>query len=458
MDWVPTIADRSGPLYLRIVAALADDIAAGRLHQGQVLPTHRTLASSLGVDLTTATRAYAEARRQGLTEARVGRGTFVKAGHAAPSRVAASTGIDLSMNIPPQPAEADLSARLAKAIGTLRAEARLESYLNYQQPGGTRSERAVAAEWLHALVPGVSVDRLILAPGTQSALFSLLLTHAPPGSAIFTEALTYPGLKAAAVALGVKLIGVDMDHHGIVPEALQRACRRHSKVKLLYLMPTMHNPTTATLPTQRRKAIAQIIARHGLTLIEDDPYAFLTSGITPLASLIPERTYLAASLSKSVTPGLRVSLVVAPGAEEANRLTNTLRASLQMSVPLALAIVAQWLREGTADAIIAAVAAEAAARQRICAAALAGYAYAADPRGHHVWMTLPARWSSASFAAHLQRRGLGVVTADAFATTKAAPASIRLALGAASSRATLVKALDILRQSLDASGPDENVV
>ena len=78
MEWTPTIADRQGPLYQRIVSALADDIAAGRLHHGQALPTHRALANTLGIDLTTVTRAYTEARRQGLTEARVGRGTFVK--------------------------------------------------------------------------------------------------------------------------------------------------------------------------------------------------------------------------------------------------------------------------------------------------------------------------------------------------------------------------------------------
>src|SRR3972149_1571277 len=106
MDWMPTIADRGGPLYLRIVSALSDDIAAGRLHQGQLLPTHRTLAAALGGDLRTVPRAYAEARRLGLTEARVGPGTFVKAGPSQPARQAMSPGIDLSMNLPPQPAEA----------------------------------------------------------------------------------------------------------------------------------------------------------------------------------------------------------------------------------------------------------------------------------------------------------------------------------------------------------------
>lgn len=458
MDWIPTIADRGGPLYLRIVAALAEDIEAGRLHQGQALPTHRTLAAALGIDLTTVTRAYSEARRQGLTDARVGRGTFVKAGIPAPTRAAPVPGIDLSMNIPPQPADADLGVRLAKAFGTLRAEGRLESYLNYQQPGGTRTERSIAAEWMQFLVPGATADRLVLAPGTQSALFALLLTHASPGAAIFTETLTYPGLKSAASALGMQLIGVDMDEQGILPDALERACRKRRDVKLVYLMPTMHNPTTATMPAKRREQVAHVIAARGLTLVEDDPYAFLTTGITPISSLIPERSFLAASLSKSVTPGLRISLVVTPTQEEAHRLTSSLRASLQMSVPLALAVATRWMREGTADSIIKAVATEATARQKLAAEALRGQTYLSHPQGHHIWLTLPAPWSSSRFAAHLQRRGLGVVTAAAFTTRPTAPDCIRLALGAAPNRQTLVKALEILQQSLAGDDLDEHVV
>ena len=66
-----------GPVYESIVEALAADVASGRLHRGERLPTHRALAQALGVDLTTVTRAYNEARRRGLTEARVGQGTFV---------------------------------------------------------------------------------------------------------------------------------------------------------------------------------------------------------------------------------------------------------------------------------------------------------------------------------------------------------------------------------------------
>src|ERR1700685_3988406 len=102
-----------------------------------------------------------------------------------------------------------------------------------------------------------------------------------------------------------------MGRDGIVPDALDAACRRH-KAKVIYLVPTIHNPTTATMPPARRERIAAIIARHGMILIEDDAYGLLDAGSIPLASLIPERTYLAASLSKCIAPGLRTSFVVTP--------------------------------------------------------------------------------------------------------------------------------------------------
>lgn len=457
MEWIPTIHNRQGPLYQRIVNALAEDIAAGRLHRGQMLPTHRTLAHALGVDLTTVTRAYAEARRQGLTEATVGRGTFVK-GRSIGVRAPTSPGIDLSMNLPPQLQQAELDIRFAKALSDVRGETGLAPYLTYQQPGGTQSERHAAATWLNQqLALKIAPQRLLIAPGTQSALFALILAFAAPGSAVLTEELTYPGLKSAAAAAGVRLIGVEMDEEGAVPSALDRAART-SDAKLVFLTPTMHNPTTATMSAERRNRIADVVRLRGLTLIEDDPYAFLAPGLPSLTSLVPERAYLAASLSKCIAPGLRISLVAAPDQAAAERLCGIFGATLQMPAPLMTAIAIRWMRDGTARAIVEAIRAEAAARQTLARKALAAHAYAAHPAGHHVWLPLPERWPAARFAAHLQGRGLAVVTSEAFATDRSPPNAIRLALGAAKSRADLARALDILSEVLDQPPPDEIVV
>jgi DNA-binding transcriptional MocR family regulator len=458
MDWAPTISDRTGPLYLRIVDALADDIAAGRLRRGQQLPTHRTLAKTLDIDLTTVTRAYREAQHRGLTDARVGQGTFVAESltqirHPEAPRLE----FDLSMNLPPQPLDADLQGRILRGLAAIQRDSGFSAYLNYRDPGGSADERDAAASWLSSRIANASADRLAIFPGTQTALFAMLTTLLSPGDTVLTEALTYPGLKAAAAATGVRLIGVPMDRFGIVPDALAEACARYVP-KAVYLIPTMQNPTTATLPPSRRVEIAAILDRHGTILLEDDAYGALAPDMTPLASLIPHRTYYAASLSKCIAPGLRISFLLAPSRDEATRLATALRAIAQMPVSLMVALVTRWLRDGSADAIIAAIRDEATARQKLAAQTLAGHRFAAHPNGHHIWVPLPQGWSRAEFAAHVQRQGVAVVTSEAFNVEEPVPHAMRVALGAAASRADLVRALELLATALKSPSASARIV
>jgi len=450
MDWRPTLSDRRGPIYESIVDALAADIDSGRLHRGERLPTHRALADALGVDLTTVTRAYSEARRRGLTEARVGQGTFVAESRTrAPRSAAAGIEFDLSMNLPPEPIEADLEGRILRGLEALRRDYGITDFLSYQQSSGSERDRGVAADWLHRRVRTASAATLLISPGTQTALVGLLLMLAKPGDVVLADRFTYPGIKAAAAAVGVRLLGVEADDRGMIPTALDEACRRHAP-KAVYLIPTLHNPTTITMTQARREELAAIIRRRNLVLIEDDAYGSLEPKAQPIATLIPERSYLAASFSKCIAPGLRVSLVLAPDRIAAASLGNALRAVAQMPVPLTVALVLRWLADGSADAIIAAIAAEAAARQKLAARALSGQIYKAHPKGHHLWLTLPSAWNRVEFAAHVQRQGLAVVTSDGFSVDGASEPAIRVALGVARNRADLVAALDVLAIALKA--------
>ena len=458
MEWLPTIADRTGPLYLQIVEALASDIGRGRLSRGQALPTHRALAKALDVDLTTVTRAYAEARRRGLTDARVGRGTFVAEGiSAARLPPLAKADIDLSMNLPPQPADADIEGRIARGIAALGREVGLARYLTYRPAAGTEDERETASAWMRARLPGIDAERLVIAGGTQAALAALLGQLTRRGEVVLTEALTYPGVRAAAALLGVKLVGVAMDEHGAVPDALASAIQRH-KPRLVYLTPAIHNPTTASMTPIRRRQVAGIIAKANLILIEDDAYGLLDRDSVTLASSIPRRSYLLASLSKCIAPGLRVSFVAAPDPAAAEMLAGALRATTQMSTPLTTALAIRWIQDGSADAIVSAIRAEAAFRQKLAAKALAGHSFAAHRNGHHIWLPLPDSWSRAEFAVHAQRRGLTVMTSDAFSVGPTAPHAIRVALGAVPSRADLARGLTMLAASLRASPVAREVV
>jgi DNA-binding transcriptional MocR family regulator len=457
MDWTPTIQDGSGPLYESIVEALSRDIAAGRLHRGQRLPTHRALARALGVDLTTVTRAYNEARRRGLTEARVGQGTFVAESRLRVAHAPAGIDFDLSMNLPPEPIEADLDGRIARGLADLRREHGFSDFLSYQHAGGSESDRGTAAHWLRRRVRGAVADRLIVSPGTQSALLALLLALTRPGDTVLTDRLTYPGFKAAAAALGVRLVGVEADRDGMSPTALEAACRRHAP-RAVYLIPTIHNPTTLTIPAARREQLAAAIRRHDLALIEDDAYGSLDPRQQPIATLIPERSYLAASLAKCIAPGLRVAFVLLPDRAAVATVTQSLRTVSQMPVPLTVALVMRWLADGSADSIVAAITAEAAARQKLAAKALSGQSYAAHPKGHHVWLALPPTWTRAEFAAHVQRQGLAVVTSDSFAVDGNPEHAIRIALGAARSRADLLAALDLLVTALRSPAYAQRIV
>jgi DNA-binding transcriptional MocR family regulator len=458
MDWIPTIADREGPFYRRIVEALSADIASGRLHRGQQLPTHRALARALGIDLTTVTRAYSEARQRGLTEARVGQGTFVAESMSQVRHAdAPPPQLDLSMNLPPQPMEADLEGRLTRGIAAIQREVGFSGHLNYREPGGSETERDIAAAWLRSRIADARGDRLVICPGTQNALFNLLIALTSPGDIILTEALTYPGIKAAAAYTGARLVGVPIDKDGILPDALDLACRQHAP-KAVYLIPTIHNPTTATMPQSRREEVADILRTNGVLLFEDDAYGMLEPNAVPLASLIPEQTYFAASMSKCIAPGLRVSFLLTPDRDCAERLANALRASVQMPAFLMVAVVTRWLQDGSADAIVGAIRNEAAARQKLAADVLAPHAFSRHPNGHHIWIPLPRHWSRTEFASHVQRQGLAIVTAETFSVEDTQPHAIRVSLGAAVSRSELVRALEILAAALKSSAAATRVV
>jgi DNA-binding transcriptional MocR family regulator len=449
MEWTPTITELNGPIYLRIADAIEADIGSGRLVRGQQLPTHRALAQALGVDLTTITRGYGEARRRGLLDARVGQGSFVsETTRRLPSDVPHDIAIDLSMNVPPHPVEAQLDDRILQGLEALRSESGLTSFLNYQPPGGSHREREIASHWLSSRVPDATAERLVIFPGNQAIIFNLLASLARPGEVVLTEALTFPGVKAAAGRLGIRLVGVEMDDGGILPDALASACRRF-KPKAVYLIPTLHNPTTATLSAERRTRIAKIIRDANTTLIEDDAYGLLDRSASPLANLIPERTYLATTLSKCIAPALRVAYLLAPDVAAQAEMRSRLQATVQMPAPLMVALVSHWLEHGIADRIIAAIRNEAVGRQQLAQKALKGHQFLSKPSAHHVWLKLPPAWDQSELAAHLLRSGLALVGGEAFAVDAKPPQAARVSLGAARTRTELTRGLQILVAALN---------
>jgi len=445
LSWMPQIENESGPKYLAIAEALLADVQSGRLKPGHRLPPQRQLAKELGVDLTTVTRAFNEARRMGLIEANTGRGSYVR-GTAPEQNNVAPAGlpiIDLSMNMPPQPPAAKLRERIQEGIAGVLSSPHGLMHLHYQESVGAGPDRTAAARWLGARLGPVPVDRVVVTGGAQTALYAVIRVLAGSGDAICVPDLTYPGLRAIAEQLKVRLVPVAMDQEGIDPAALEEACQRE-RPKTVYCVPTIHNPTTVTMSAKRREAIAATARRHGIAIIEDDAYGALPrQAPAPIASLAPEITWHIATLSKCVTPALRTAYVVTPGFADTLRLAAEIRAMTLMVPPLMAALASKWILDGTLDAITAAIREESAARQAIARRILQGLEFQAHPEGHHLWLTLPERWRRADLNVYARQSGLALVPSEAFAVGLA-PEAIRVSLGAAQNQAVLERGLGLL--------------
>lgn len=450
-SWRPQVSKAAGPLYLAIADAIAADMRAGRLAAGARLPPQRALADALGIDFTTVTRAYAEAGRRGLVEGRAGRGTYVRGARPAAATPSAGGLVDLSMNLPPRADDPALAARLWHGIGGLGEEGGLELLLRYQEPGGTERDRAAGAAWLAPRLGPLPTERVLVCPGAQGALAALIGMLAGPGDTVCTEMLTYPGLRALAAHLRIRLSGVAIDDRGIVPDAFEAVCRE-ARPKALYLNPTLHNPTTATLPLERRRAVVEIAGRHGVPIVEDDAYGALPAApVPPLAALAPDRVYHVAGLAKCLSPALRIAYLAVPDARAAQRAAAALRATAAMASPLSAAIATRWIEDGTAGSALAAIRREASARQGIAASILPPELAASDPEGFHLWLGLPPGWSRGELTLRLRTAGIAVVASDAFALN-APPEAVRLGLGAADGREVLRRGLELVADLL-AEGP-----
>jgi DNA-binding transcriptional MocR family regulator len=437
--WMPALGREGGPLYLAIAGAIAADIAASRLKPGMRLPPQRALADALGIDFTTVTRAYAEAGKRGLVEGRVGHGTYVRLrqSQTAPS---ADRSIDISMNLPPRFEDAALNARMRAGIEAVSGEG-LDLLLAYQDPGGADCDRAAGAHWLQSRLPGVAADRIAVCPGAQGALAAVLALLARRGDTVCVEALAYPGFLALAAHRGIDARPVAMDEDGILPESFEAACKIH-RPKALYCTPTFHNPTIATVPLARRRRLVEIARRYGVPIIEDDAYGALPRvPVPPLAALAPDCVYHIAGLSKCLSPALRIAYLVLPDARIQARAADAIRAFAGMASPLSAAIVTRWMEEGVADAVLTAIREETSARQAIAAGLLPGAK--SDPECFHAWLKLPDGWTAGALASRARLHGIGLVTADVFATAKA-PEAVRIGLGAPRTRNDLTHGLEIL--------------
>ena len=446
--WRRRLESSERPAYQLIPDLIQEDLDADRLNARDRLPTLRELARALDLNYTTVARGFAEARKRGLIDSRTGAGSFVR-GRRAVLPLRDGTGAEMTMNLPPEPDDPSLLARLHESAAAVMTHADLYGLLRYQDFGGSDDDRDAAVQWLRRRLSGITPDRVLVCPGIHGVLTGLISQLARPGELICVDSLAYPGLKAIATQLGVTLHALTLDENGPDIEAFENACRTLAP-KAIFCNPTLLNPTTTTMSMARREALADVALRYSVPIIEDDAYAMLPRRrLPPVATFAPELTYYITGFSKCLGAGLRSAYVCAPSARLAQRLAGALRAMTVMASPVTNALVTQWVRDGTAEAMLEAIRVESTARHQLATQHLGRYGLVAHPEGFHLWLPLDVSWSAVEFASYLRMRGIAVVASAAFSTDGMPPNAVRVCVGGPIDRQACAKGLALIAETIE---------
>lgn len=224
------------------------------------------------------------------------------------------------------PAIGNVGEALSRTLSELANNPSSARLLQEHRFGGTRSDKEAASKWLERRFrEAIDPDRIIVMGSAQNAMAILLSYLTGPGDGVAVEELSYHGLRMIAGFKGNILHSVGMDDQGAIPSDLERIFRE-KRPKLAFLMPTLHNPTTAIMSEERRLVVADIARDTGIILIEDDVYGGLVQHAPrPIAALAPDVTWHLTSFAKTVGPGVRIAYVVAPTAAAAEHLVKTIQ-------------------------------------------------------------------------------------------------------------------------------------
>ena len=320
--------------------------------------------------------------------------------------------------------------------------------LQYGATEGYEPLRAQLAAFMAGKgVQGMAPDQLIVTTGSQQALDLLGKVMIDPGSKVLVEAPTFLATIQCFRLYGAQVIGVPIDGDGVRVDELERLLAEQ-RPRLVYLIPTFGNPSGALLSHARRKRVLELAVQYQTLLVEDDPYGDLYFDQPPPPSLLAlshevpgSRDWLVhcGSLSKVLSPGLRVGWMVAPPALLANAVMCKQFSDAHTST-FAQSTAAQYLRSGAMPATLARVRQVYGQRARTMADALRSelgdaVEFVAPQGGMFTWVRLTGAGGRERDAAALARRaieqGVAFVPGTPFFASQPDTSSFRLSFATA---------------------------
>lgn len=296
-------------------------------------------------------------------------------------------------------------------------------------------------------VSGVAPTDFLVTTGSQQALDLLGKTMISPGDKVIVEGPTFLATIQCFRLYGAEVISAPIDAQGVDTQALEKLIAEHQP-KMVYLIPTFGNPSGATLSLERRKKVLELAVKYQTLVVEDDPYGDLYFDAAPppsllaLSSEVPgSRDWLAhcGSLSKVLSPGLRIGWLVAPEALR-DRAVMCKQFSDANTSTFAQATAAQYLKAGHMPATLAKVRAVYAERAQAMGDALRkelgdAVSFVAPQGGLFLWVRLTGARGQLQDANVLAKRaidqGVAFVPGAPFFAQNPDVASFRLSFATA---------------------------
>ena len=328
------------PLYLQLSEQLGQLIRTGTLAAGQRLPGTRLLSSQLALNRQTIVAAYDDLLAQGWLISRGGSGTYVAEhlpevspqslqsertqppnlpGYAFEQRtylnrpvLISATGLRFDDGLP----DARLAPleELSRAYRSYSRWGNVQAHFGYADTRGHSFLREQLAAHLNA-TRGLqtTADNILITRGSIMGIHLVSQTLLRPGDVVVTGETTWASAVMNARHAGAQVRTVPVDQHGLDVEALSALCAKQT-VRMVYVTPHHHYPTTVTLRADRRVRLVQLADQYGFAILEDDydyDFHYLGRPILPLASADRQGMVIyVGSLTKSVAPAFRVGYVV----------------------------------------------------------------------------------------------------------------------------------------------------
>jgi len=449
------------PLAEQIARAFEDRIESGLLQPGEKLPSVRALARLLGVSLVTASKGYAALEASGAIRCVQGKGCFVSraagagdAGggapaaaadpfawqHAVPDYLPRAQLWHYYQNVPARH-QLHLSAiqrellpskDIMKQVQSLMSEdhALLTTYGSFQ---GDDDLRGAVAGLLGKAGVRTSAADMLISSGAQQGIDLVARTFVGPGDVVVVEAPTYNGALDVFASRGARIVSIPVDADGMDVGLLARVCDR-ARPKLIYTVPTYHNPTGATMSARRRKQLYELAEAIDCLVLEDDPYSDMYFHRPPPPAIKSfDRTghivYIK-SYSKLLAPGCRIAAVVASGTVLSRLVAAKTAADLGSPLLTQKAIYA-YLASNRFDAYARSIRAVLSERCALAESLLRRHApktaaWASPQGGLHLWVALPDGCDDRALTLAAQREDIAILPGSVCYPADASHRHIRL--------------------------------